>query len=100
MNSDYSMAMVKTAVTNQGRTGATDVDASVEAAVRRLVSAGMSREHALKRIDDTLYKVLQLLGQAGIGGTSKMRQMNISAGMKLNALQVEDANAEDAHDGI
>ena len=75
-------------------------DASVEAAVRRLEEAGMSRAHALKKIDDSLYKVLHTLNVCGIGWTSNLRQMNICAGMKLNDLRVAEANEEDARDGI
>lgn len=68
--------------------------------MRRLIEAGMSREHALKKIDTTLYEALHLLNGAGIGWTTNLRQMNISAGMKLNALMVARANEEDARDGI
>lgn len=82
------------------RTQSTLADTSVETAVMRLVTAGMSREHALRKIDKTLYDVMGMLNQAGIGWSSNIRQMNMSAGMKLNALMVAKANEEDARDGI
>lgn len=60
----------------------------------------MSREHALKKIDKTLYEAVNMLNGAGIGWTSNLRQMNLLAGVKLNALLVGKANEEDARDGI
>ena len=95
-----TVAMVETTEKKATRSGLKNADPSVEAAVNRLVQAGMSREHALKKIDATLYKSIGELNAAGIGGLSFLRQMNLSAGMKLNELQVERANAEDARDGI
>lgn len=75
-------------------------DASIEAAVRRLGEVGMSREHALKKIDQSLYEVLHTLNSIGIGWTANLQQMARSAGVKLNAVMVERANEEDARDGI
>lgn len=92
--------MEETQASSAGGAKPSMADASVEAAVRRLVEAGMSREHALKRIDKTLYDVVHMLNSAGIGWTSNLRKMNISAGMKLNALGVARANREDERDGI
>lgn len=82
------------------RGAAKNADSGVEAAVFRLTELGMAREHALERIDTTLAEVLAMLATAGIGGTSFLRQMNLAAGMKLNALRVAAANEEDARDGI
>lgn len=80
--------------------GFANSDKSVETAVRRLGDTGMDREAALREIDRTLYKALGDLAAAGIGNTSILRQMHLAARMKLNALQVERANQEDARDGI
>jgi hypothetical protein len=92
--------MAETKEKGTTRSGLKNADPSVEAAVNRLVQAGMTREHALKKIDATLYKCIGDLTTAGIGGLSFLRQMNLSAAMKLNALRVEQANEEDARDGI
>ena len=94
------VVMAETEVLRTAHPKPSMADASVEAAVRRLGEAGVSREHALKKIDQTLYQVLHKLNGCGIGWTSNLRQMNIVAGMKLNALMVDKANEEDARDGI
>lgn len=82
------------------RGAAKNADSGVEAAVFRLTQLGMPRDEALRRIDKTLAEVLAMLATVGVGGTSYLRQMNLAAGMKLNALRVAEANAEDARDGI
>ena len=80
--------------------GFANADKSVETAVRRLGEAGVDRQTALGQIDKTLYDVIGKLTMVGIGNTSILRQMNLAAGMKLNALKVAEANEEDARDGI
>ena len=92
--------MAETEIASPDRTAANIAGNSVEAAVRRLTEVGMSREHALKKIDQTLYQVIHQLNGAGIGWTSNLRQMALSAGMKLNEIGVARANEEDARDGI
>jgi hypothetical protein len=88
--------MTKTEVFRPVKVTGTAADQAVEAAVRRLTASGLSRKAALTLIDQTLYNVLGLLNGCGIGETSRFRQMNLSAGMKLNAIKVAEANAEDA----
>jgi hypothetical protein len=75
-------------------------DASVEAAVSRLAEAGMSREHALKKIRTNLHEALGLLDDAGIGWSSTLRQMKISTGMKLNRIKTVESAEEVTRDGI
>lgn len=92
--------MAETVVVDAKRVRPSMADASVEAAVRRLGEVGMSREHALKKIDQSLYEVLHTLNSVGIGWTANLQQMSRSAAVKLNAVLVKEANEQDARDGI
>lgn len=75
------------AVTQEKRPSRSIGDASqqaVEAAVKRLTEAGLSRIEALRKIDTALYEVVAKLNSVGIGETARYRNMNIYAGKTLD----------------
>lgn len=69
---------------------------ATEAAVNRLMDTGRSRRDALAIIDQALYKAVHQLQSAGIKQTAFLQQMNLAAGLALNAIKVEEANEDDA----
>lgn len=91
--------MAKTLVANMESKYQQDMANGIESAVKRLIENGATRGDALRRIEKALSESIYLLDSVGLGGTSKLRRMMLTCGVKIEQTTKWMAEKKDASDG-